>query len=63
MDPDLLAKWDATMQRIDNMFPKSKHALELHRTKNYCEQLHKHERRGSFQQYQKRDEPYYVDRY
>jgi len=65
MDPDLLAKWDATMKRINYMFPKSKHALEsLHRTKNYREHLHEHEeQRRSFQQYQRRDEPYHVDRY
>jgi len=59
MDLDLLAKWDTTMKRKDNMFPKSKHALEsLHRTKNYREHLHECEgQRGSFQQYQRRDEP------
>ena len=51
MDPDLLAKWDATMKCIDNMFLKSKHFLEsLHRTENYREHLHERERqRDSFQ--------------
>ena len=65
MNPDLLAKWDATMKRIDSMFPKSKHALEsLHRIENYREHLHKREGQcGSFQQYQKRNEWYHVDRY
>ena len=50
MNPDLLAKGDATTKRIDNMFPKSKHALEsLHKTENYYERLHKREgQRGSF---------------
>ena len=62
MDPDLLAKWDTIMKRIDNMFLKSKHALDsLHRTENYRE--YPHEQRGSFQQYQRRDEQYHVDRY
>jgi len=65
MDPDLLAKWDATMKHIDNMFTKSKYTLEsLHRTKNYREHLHEREgHRGSFQQYQRRDEQYHVDQY
>ena len=50
MDPDLLTNWDATMKRINNMFPKSKHAFEpLHRTENYREQLHEREgHRDSF---------------
>jgi len=44
MDPDLLAKCDATMKRTDNMFSKSKHVLEsLHRTENYGEHLHERE--------------------
>ena len=62
MNPDL-AKWDATMKHIDNMFPKSKHSLEsLHRTENYHEHLHEREgQRDSFQQYQRRDEQYHID--
>ena len=45
MDPDLPAKWDTIMKRIDNIFPKSKHALEsLHRTDNYREYLYERER-------------------
>jgi len=36
----------------------------LHRTENYREHLHEHERQcGSSQQYQRRDEQYHVDRY
>jgi len=54
MDPNLLAKWAATMKHIINMFSKSKHAIKsLHKIENYCEHLHERERqRGSFQQYQ-----------
>ena len=65
MDPNLLAKGNATMKRINNVFSKLKHAWEsLHRTENYREQLHEREgQRGSFQQYQRRDEQYHVDRY
>ena len=53
------------MKHIDNIFPKSKHALKsLHRTENYREHLHEHEgQHDSFQQYQRRDELYHVDQY
>jgi len=62
---DLLVKWDAIMKHIDNMFFKSKHALNsLHRTENYREHFYEREgQRGSSQQYQTRDEQYHVDRY
>jgi len=53
------------MKHIDDMFPKSKHSLEsLHRTENYHKHLHEREgQHDSFQQYQRRDEQYHVDRY